>query len=84
MYSDAFAQAMYDMRFLFDKAMEREVEEIYHAMLKKHALDSLLDHAPDRGKALLKSNELFVKITGGAYHDIPERMEKLMRLRSGS
>ena len=80
---DAFAQAMYDMHFLFSKAMEREVEEIYQAMLKKHALDAQLDHASDRQKALLKSNELFVRITRGVYHTIPEQMENLMRLRSG-
>jgi hypothetical protein len=80
---DAFAQAMHDMHSLFDKSIEREAMDIYHAMLRKHALDSRLDHATDRQKALLKSNELFVRITRGVYHTIPERMEKLMRLTSG-
>ena len=30
---------MWALRFLFSKAMEREVKEIYQGMLKKHALD---------------------------------------------
>ena len=80
---DAFAQAMHDMHFLFDKSIEREAMDIYHAMLRKHALDSQLDHAADRQKALIKSNELFVRITKGVYDTIPERMEKLMRFSSG-
>ena len=81
---DAFVRwAMHDMRYLFDKGIEQEAEEIYHAMLKKHALDSQLDHAPDRQKAIIKSEELFTRITRGVYHTIPERREKLMRLRSG-
>jgi hypothetical protein len=80
---DAFAQAMHDMHFLFNKSIEREAMDIYHAMVKKHALDSQLDHSADRQKALLKSHELYARITRGIYHTIPEQMEKLMRLRSG-
>ena len=49
---------MWALRFLFSKAMEREVEEIYQGMLKKHALDAQLDHASDREQALHKSHEL--------------------------
>ena len=74
---------MQGMQFLFDKGIEREAKEIYAAMLRKHALDAQLDHASDRQKALVKSNELFVRITRCVYHTIPEQMEKLMRLRSG-
>ena len=39
--TDRFAQAMSDMRFLFDKDLEKFVSDIHDAMLKKHALDAL-------------------------------------------
>ena len=47
---DRFAQAMSDMRFLFDKDLERFVSGIYDALLKKHALDALLKKAADQEK----------------------------------
>jgi hypothetical protein len=40
--TDRFARAMTDMRFLFDKDLESLAGGIYGALLKKHALDSLL------------------------------------------
>ena len=43
--TDRFAQAMSDMRFLFDEDLERLVSGIYDALLKKHALDALLEKA---------------------------------------
>jgi hypothetical protein len=65
--ADAFAHAMHDMRFLFDEEMEGQVEQIYNAMLNKHALDLQLDSAADRKNALIKSSELFTCITKGIY-----------------
>ena len=89
--TDRFAQAMSDMRFLFDKDLERFVSGIYDALLKKHALDVLLEKAAGKvkfptdkaliEKALGKSRELFSQITDGIYRDMPERMEKFMRSR---
>jgi hypothetical protein len=88
---DRFAQAMSDMRFLFDKDLERFVSGIYDALLKKHALDALLKKAADQekvptdqaliDKALRKSRELASQITNGIYLDMPEHMEKFMRRR---
>ena len=40
--TERFAQAMSDMRFLFDEDVERFVGGLYEAALKKHALDALL------------------------------------------
>ena len=80
---DAFLLAMHNMRYLFDKKIEEEAEEIHNAMVRKNALDSQLDYAADAQKAIIKSEELFTRITRGVYHTIPERMEKLMRLRGG-
>src|SRR4029079_10820056 len=37
--TDRFAQAMSDMRFLFDEDVERFVSGLYDAALKKRALD---------------------------------------------
>ena len=92
MDTDRFAQAISDMRFLFDKDLENFVSDIHHAMLKKHALDALLDKAAGNekaltdkaltAKALTKSIELCSQITGGVYRDMPERMEKFMRPRA--
>jgi len=86
-----FAQAMSDMRFLFDKDLESFVGDIYGALLKKHALDSLLEKAAaqeqsstDKAltqKALIKSQELSTQITNGIYRDMPKRMEKFMHPR---
>jgi hypothetical protein len=60
-----FARAMSNMQFLFDQDLESFVGDIYGAMLKKHALDSLLAKAVARApspadrvltdKALIKS-----------------------------
>ena len=92
MDTDRFAQAISDMRFLFDKDLENFVSDIHHAMLKKHALDALLDKVAGKekaltdialtAKALTKSRELCSQITGGIYRDMPERMEKFMRPRA--
>ena len=89
--TERFAQAMSDMRFLFDKDLERFVSGIYDALLKKHALDALLEKAAGKEKApadkaltekaLRKSRELFSQVTDGIYRDMPERMEKFMRPR---
>lgn len=89
--TDRFAQAMCDMRFLFDKDLERFVSDIYDAMLKKYALDALLEKAAGKEKsltekaltekALTKSGELCSQITNGIYRDMPARMEKFMRSR---
>src|SRR6476660_627500 len=86
-----FARAMSDMRFLFDKDLESFVGDIYGALLKKHALDSLLEKAAaqeqsstDKAltqKALIKSQELSTQITNGIYRDMPKRMEKFMHPR---
>jgi hypothetical protein len=86
-----FARAMSDMRFLFDKDLESFVGDIYGALLKKHALDSLLKKAAaqeqsstDKAltqKALIKSQELSTQITNGIYRDMPKRMEKFMHPR---
>ena len=88
---DRFAQAMSDMRFLFDKDLERFVSGIYDALLKKHALDALLKKAADQekvptdqaliDKALRISRELASQITNGIYLDVPEHMEKFMHRR---
>ncbi len=89
--TDRFAEAMSDLRFIFDKDLERFVSGIYVALLKKHALDALLEKAAGKEKAptdkaltekgLRKSRELFSQITDGIYRDMPERMEKFMRPR---
>jgi hypothetical protein len=89
--TDRFAQAMSDMRFLFDKDLEKFVSDIHDAMLKKHALDALLEKAAGKeqaltdkaltDRALTKSVELCSHITNGIYRDMPERMEKFMRSR---
>ena len=79
--ADQFARAMYDMRFLFDKETETCVDEIYRAMLDKHTIDTQLERtrARNKEKALLKSGELFKRITDGVYTEVPERMERFMR-----
>ena len=88
--ADQFAQAMLDMRFLFNKDLEQFVDDIYDAMVKKHVLDTLLEKVADKEKsshdqalterALKKSEELFGQITDGVYRDVPDRMEKFMRV----
>ena len=87
--TDRFAQAMSDMRFLFDEDLERFVSGIYDALLKKHALDALLEKARDEAATdhdLIEtargiSRELASQITNGIYLDVPEHMEKFMRRR---
>jgi len=89
--TDRFAQSMSDMRFLFDEGVERFVSGIYDALLKKHALDALLEKAACQekaptdqaliDKALRKSRELASQISNGIYRDMPEHMEKFMRCR---
>ena len=88
--ADRFAQAILDMRFLFNTELEQFIDDIYDAMLKKHVLDTLLEKVADKEKsshdqalterALRKSEELFGQITDGVYRDVPERMEKFMRI----
>jgi hypothetical protein len=48
-------------------------------MLSKFALDAQLEQVDDKEKALLKSSELFQRITNGVYTQVPERMERFMR-----
>ena len=89
--TNCFARAMSDMQFLFDKDVETFVDGIYSALLKKHALDSLIEQAAVRkqspaDKALTeeaarKSQELSSQITNGIFKDMPKRMEKFMRPR---
>jgi hypothetical protein len=89
--TDRFAHAMSGMRFLFDEDLERFVRGIYDALLKKHALDALLEKAAGQesaptdqaliDKALRKSQELASQISNGIYGDMPEHMEKFMRRR---
>jgi hypothetical protein len=89
--TERFAQAMSDMRFLFDEDVERFVGALYDAALKKHTLDALLEKANGHGKApadqalieqaLDKSRELASQISYGIYREMPEHMEKFMRLR---
>jgi len=88
---DRFAQAMSDIRFLFDKDLERLAGGIYDALLKKHALDSLVDKVAGRvksatdvaliEKAQKKSQELSGQITNGIYKEMPEHVGNLTRLR---
>ena len=75
---------MYDMRFLFDKETEACVDQIYRAMLDKLTIDTQLERtrACNKEKALLKSSELFKRITDGVFAEVPERMEKFMRFHS--
>ena len=49
--TDRFAQAMSDMRFLFDEDLERFVGGIYDTLLKKHELDALLEKAAGQENA---------------------------------
>ena len=89
--TDRFAQAMSDMRFLFDEDFERFVGGIYDALLKKHELDALLEKAACQenaaadqaliDKAQRKSRELANQICNGIYSEMPEQMEKFMRCR---
>jgi hypothetical protein len=78
--TDRFARAMHDMRFLFDKETETCVDQIYRAMLDKHTIDAQLERtrARNKEKALLKSSELFKRITDGVYMEVPERLERFM------
>ena len=79
--ADRFARAMNDMRFLFDKETEACVDQIYRAIIDKHTIDTQLERtrARNKEKALLKSGELFKRITDGVYTEVPERMERFMR-----
>ena len=89
--TERFAQAMSDMRFLFDEDVERFVGGLYEAALKKHALDALLEKVNGHGKApadqalieqaLDRSRELASQISNGIYREMPEHMEKFMRRR---
>ena len=74
-----FAQAMYDMRYLFDKETEDRVRDVYLAMTAKAAVDAQLEKADDKEKAVQKSYELFQSIVDGITKDVPQRMEKFMR-----
>lgn len=89
--ADRFAQARSDMRFLFDKDLEGFVDGIYDALLKKCALDALIEKADGMEKApsdevlieqaVRKSRELSSQIKDGIDQDMPKRMEKFMRPR---
>jgi hypothetical protein len=89
--TDRFAQAMSDMRFLFDEDLEQFVGGIYRALQKKHELDALLEKAACHEKApadqalidraRMKSRELANQIYKGICSDMPEQMERFMRCR---
>jgi hypothetical protein len=82
---------MSDMRFLFDKEFASFVGGLYGALVKKHALDMLLEraanyaHSPeDRAltdMAKRRSRELASQITEAIDREMPERMEKFLHPR---
>jgi hypothetical protein len=74
-----FAQAMYQMRYLFDRETEACVQDVLKAMTDKAALDAQLERAKERGKAVRKSGELFQRIVDGIHKDVPEHIGKFMR-----
>ena len=89
--TERFAQAMSDMRFLFDEDVERFVGGLDDAALKKPASAPLLEKVNGHGKApadqalieqaLDRSRELASQISNGIYREMPEHMEKFMRRR---
>jgi hypothetical protein len=86
--ADRFAGAMADMRFLFDKELESFFGGIYGALLKKRALDALLEQVASRAKspedkeltemAERRSRELSHQISDAIDRDMPRRNEKFM------
>jgi hypothetical protein len=86
-----FARALSEMRFLFDEDLERFINGIYGGLLKKHALDALIEKAAGQDKSLIgqalieqaqsKSRQLTAQITNAIYRDLPGRMENFMRPR---
>jgi hypothetical protein len=89
--ADRFARTMSDMRFLFDKDFDAFVGGLHGALVKKHALDALLEKAAcyahsaeDRAltdMARRRSRELTSQITEAIDREMPERMEKFLHPR---
>jgi hypothetical protein len=89
--ADGFAEAMLDIRFLFDESLERFVSGIFEILLKKQELDTLLKKATCRenacadqaliNKAQRKSRQLTNQICNGIYRELPAHMEKFIRCR---
>ncbi len=55
---ELFALAVSDMRFLFDEDLEQFVSDIHDALLKKHALDALLEKAVGQADQALMDKAL--------------------------
>ena len=89
--ADRFARTMSDMRFLFDKEFDSFVGALHGALVKKHALDALLEkaanyaHSPEdqalTDMAKRRSRELASQITEAIDREMPERMEKFLHPR---
>jgi hypothetical protein len=89
--ADRFARTMSDMRFLFDKDFDSFVGVLHGALVKKHALDALLEkaanyaHSPEdqalTDLARRRSRELASQITEAIDREMPERMEKFLHPR---
>lgn len=89
--ADRFARTMSDMRFLFDKEFDAFVGALHAELVKKHALDALLEKAANHAsspedKALTdmaarRSHELAHQITEAIDQEMPERMEKFLHPR---
>jgi hypothetical protein len=91
---ERFARVVADMHFLFDKDLEQFARCIYDSLLKKRALDALLEQAARKAaspadrdlieRATSKSEELAREIEYGVYRELPARMERFMRPRPAS
>ena len=89
--ADRFARTMSDMRFLFDKEFDSFVGALHGALVKKHALDALLEkaanyaHSPEdqalTDMAKRRSRELASQITEAIDREMPERMERFLQPR---
>jgi hypothetical protein len=89
--ADRFARTMSDMRFLFDKEFDSFVGALHGALVRKHALDALLEkaanyaHSPEdqalTDMAKRRSCELASQITEAIDREMPERMEKFLHPR---
>lgn len=89
--ADRFARTMSDMRFLFDKEFDSFVGALHGALVRKHALDALLEkaanyaHSPEdqalTEMAKRRSRELASQITEAIDREMPERMERFLQPR---
>ena len=62
-----------------DKETETCVKQIYGAMLFKHAIDAQIEYGAEKERALLKSSELFQRITNGVYTETSLQFNKIVR-----